>query len=94
MGTGTPCPMPPENRVAIHDRLLALRASGERDLYKIAEAMQDLWPGCERNHVRGAIAGLKSREVCAGGAFQHRHGVTRHIKKPWNPGEPKPQVRS
>lgn len=92
MGTGTPCPMPPENRLAIHERLLALRASGERDLYKIAEAMQDLWPGCERNHVRGAIAGLRSREVGGPGAYiGERH---RHIKKPWKPGEPKPQVRS
>lgn len=58
------CPMPPENKRRIHDRILGMRfMPGEPyTLDQIARAVQDLWPGAEANHVRGVVAGLASTE--------------------------------
>jgi len=56
MGRGTPCPMPPDNRKAIHDVVTAFHGAGiSRE--EIARALQHLWPGCTANHVRGVIGG-------------------------------------
>lgn len=61
MGRGTPCPMPPENRDAIRTALTCFWESGMRDRDVLAAAMQQLWPGCTANHVRGVIGGLQSK---------------------------------
>lgn len=61
MGRGTPCPMPEENRDAIRTALTCFWDAGFRDLDVLAASMQQLWPGCTGNHVRGVIAGLQSK---------------------------------
>lgn len=91
MGRGTPCPMPEDRRVAIHLQITTLKALG-CDIYEIAKKMQDLWPGCTANHVRGVIAGLKSATLAGDGGHK-QHGYSARVKRmgaPWRPGMPKP----
>ena len=58
------CPMPPQNKRRIHDRILGMRFMPGKpySLEQMAIAIQDLWPGAEANHVRGVVAGLASTE--------------------------------
>lgn len=86
MGVGTPCPMPPGNREAIHLQITTLKALG-CDRFEIADKIQDIWPGCTANHVRGVIAGLKSKEL--GGRDTRKQRILR-TAEPWKPGAPKP----
>lgn len=65
-------PLPPENKPAVHDLVEALRARGVRDIYEIAEELQDLWPGCTASQARGVVAGLKSKEM--GGVSKEPQG--------------------
>lgn len=60
MGRGTPCPMPEGKRPAIHAQITTMSALGA-DIHEIAKKIQDIWPGCTANHVRGAIGGLQSK---------------------------------
>lgn len=77
---GTHCPMPPQNRQKIHDRLLVMRFMPGKPytLEQMAAAVDDLWPGVTANHVRGAIAGLASKEK----AIRARFGLRSFRESP------------
>lgn len=83
--------MPEGMRDAIRTQITTLSALG-CDVYEIAAKVQDIWPGCGANNVRGVIAGLKSAEMGGNsGFFTKRAESRRRMKQPWSPGQPKPE---
>lgn len=88
MGVGTPCPMPEGKREAIQTQIMMMKALG-LSIYEIAPKMQNIWPGCEANHVRGVIAGMASK--AKGGRSGSGNGMKRRMMRaePWRPGEPR-----
>lgn len=87
MSKGQKCPMPRGNVDAIRTQIVAMRAL-KMDIFQIAEKMQDLWPGCTSNHVRGLLAGMCNGRL--GGVRTSSRGSIKTAPRPepWKLGEP------